>query len=128
MSDRPEKENKLREERAFEALFVSSVRKLDDGASDADHIPEPSSKEQAALARVDTKFVETLITSEGNESRNVSPQGITQSTKEQEMEITNGKSSGVLVLAISVCIVALVVTLMWQSNDRQKGLAESNQS
>ena len=51
----------MREERAFEALFVSSMRRIDNEDVDIGCIREPSEKERAALDLLGPDFIDELI-------------------------------------------------------------------
>lgn len=50
-----------REERAFEALFVSSMRRVEKEDVDIDRIREPSEKEKAALDLLGPDFIDEVI-------------------------------------------------------------------
>lgn len=50
-----------REERAFEALILSAVRRLDDEDIDIERLPDPSEKEERALQRLGPDFMDELL-------------------------------------------------------------------
>ena len=113
MSNKQEKES-----RAFEALFVSSMRGAEIEDVDVNRIGDPSPKEEAALARLGTEILKTATGASDSpaEAKAESSQSTANSprpTQEQRMNREIARFSGLFVLTISLAIVALVVTPLW---------------